>query len=72
MSAGSWTHCICGDCWIEKRLADRDGVIKDPEGYTYVRLPVRVLGVQIEPCCTCGRDTKLGAYVRGDPKLVHP
>ena len=48
----SWTHNICGPCWLQKHGES---------------VPVRVLGSSPEPCCFCGRTNTDGIYVRCHP-----
>lgn len=49
----SWTHAICDDCW-DKKNPDRPS-------------PRSNVG-EMELCCYCGKKTRSGIYVRGNPK----
>jgi hypothetical protein len=68
MSRSSWTHCICGECWIYRSLKDQtEQFAKIYEGRYVVALPVRLKEAESEPCCYCGRQTRFGAFVREHP-----
>jgi hypothetical protein len=54
----SWTHAICGECWIQTKWPDENGEFRGP---------VRVMDAPKETCCFCGRKTRVGIYVREDP-----
>lgn len=47
-----WNHPMCLRCWRVEHM-DRD--------------PVRLRESETETCCTCGRPTTHGIYVRGEP-----
>lgn len=64
-----WNHSMCGECWLEKHLKVH------PNGDIEFRPPVRMLNAEKETCCFCGGPTRLGIYVRQDPKELkcqHP
>lgn len=55
----NWTHRMCGECWIERnlKLAEHE-----------FRIPVQVRGTPEGTCCFCNGDTRMGIFVRHDPK----
>ena len=58
----NWTHSMCGECWLERHLKfNADGTVA-------FKPPARVLDAAKETCCFCGGPTRLGIYVRHDPK----
>lgn len=51
----TWTHAQCLDCWERQ----------NPGRGAYV-----VIGSSREMCCTCGKQTTDGIYIRMDPAQV--
>jgi len=51
----SWTQPLCLACWESSRPG---------------QIPCRVRDDGEERCCTCGRPTTEGIYVRLDPRTV--
>ena len=49
-----WTHPICDDCWHAQQGE---------------RVPHRLVEEyrEVERCCSCGKQTKSGIYIRSDP-----
>lgn len=72
MGAGaglSWTHRICGDCWIKREL-DSDAGRAMAEAHRVIRCPIMVKDVPWGACCFCGGGTLLGIYIRHDPSKL--
>lgn len=64
-----WSHAVCGECWFLLANAENWG-IPVVLGVDTFRVPIRVKGSGLEPCCFCTNDTVLGIYVREDPAKV--
>lgn len=61
----SWTHRMCGECWLEKKL------IFHENGDIEFTPPVQVKGVEPAQCCFCGQTTRMGIFVRHNPKNLN-
>ena len=62
-----WNHRICGDCW----LGDPEKFHWDENGDCHFRPPVQIKDIEPGVCCFCGNKTKLGIFVRADPKTLN-
>lgn len=59
-----WTHCMCGDCWLQRNFKWTD------DGGVEFRPPVTCKTDKTEICCFCGNKTVLGIFVRHDPATL--
>lgn len=57
-----WNHRMCGECWLEKEFKWL------PDGGIEFRAPVMIKDATPGPCCFCTNISRLGIYVRKDPK----
>jgi hypothetical protein len=48
-----WTHTICDPCYRHVEPG---------------RVPHRMIGAPLEPCCYCGTNTDDGIFYRDDPE----
>jgi hypothetical protein len=63
-----WNQPCCERCWIEREgIWDEQG---DDDVLIGLRLPVRLVDIELEQCSYCGKPTFIGVYVRADPKTV--
>jgi hypothetical protein len=78
----TWNHRVCGDCWIEPHplllgvVTTREEVGYEKEGGGYgsvelIREPARVRDAKPSVCCFCGQQTRLGIFVRKDPRALN-
>lgn len=65
-----WNHQMCGECWIEREVKSDIAA-----SHRVIRCPVLLLDVPAGVCCFCGQRTRIGLFIRHDPKELsckHP
>ena len=74
----AWNHRCCGECWIVDKVQEMEALPSSAWAENLrLFIPRPAMLTQVKPgfCCLCGQPTRLGIYVRRDPKglaCVHP